>query len=87
MATFEEEEIKEVVWDYDRSKIPRLDRFNFKFIKSFWSILKDDIKRFLHDFHVNGVFLKGCNSSFIALIPKIDDPLNLGDYRPISLVG
>lgn len=36
---------------------------------------------------MNGVLPKGCNSSFIALIPKIDDPQNLGDYRPISLVG
>nr|GEV01339.1 RNA-directed DNA polymerase, eukaryota, reverse transcriptase zinc-binding domain protein [Tanacetum cinerariifolium] len=30
---------------------------------------------------------KGCNSSFIALIPKISDANLVKDFRPISLVG
>ncbi|GJS69334.1 C2 calcium/lipid-binding domain-containing protein CaLB [Tanacetum coccineum] len=28
-----------------------------------------------------------CNSSFITLVPKCDDPLVLNDYMPISLIG
>ncbi|GJW66725.1 RNA-directed DNA polymerase, eukaryota [Tanacetum coccineum] len=32
-------------------------------------------------------FAKGCNSSFIALIPKVLDPKFVNDYRPISLIG
>ncbi|GJS67407.1 RNA-directed DNA polymerase, eukaryota [Tanacetum coccineum] len=35
--------------------------------------------------HVN--FAIGCNSSFVALIPKILDPKRVCDYRPISLIG
>ncbi|XP_021971650.1 uncharacterized protein LOC110866811 [Helianthus annuus] len=31
--------------------------------------------------------VNGCNSSFVALIPKQKDPLSIGDFRPISLVG
>lgn len=61
--------------------------FNFKFIKAFGESLKEDIKRFLMDFHCNGIFPKGCNASFMSLIPKVEDPQGLGDYRPISLVG
>uniref|UniRef100_A0A251RWC4 Putative reverse transcriptase domain, Reverse transcriptase zinc-binding domain protein n=1 Tax=Helianthus annuus TaxID=4232 RepID=A0A251RWC4_HELAN len=38
-------------------------------------------------FHETGVISMGCGSSFIALIPKVKDPLGLNDYRPISLVG
>ncbi|GKD61379.1 RNA-directed DNA polymerase, eukaryota, reverse transcriptase zinc-binding domain protein, partial [Tanacetum coccineum] len=30
---------------------------------------------------------RGCNASFITLIPKKADPLELSDYRPISLIG
>ena len=30
---------------------------------------------------------KGCNSSFIALIPKIPNANLVKDFRPISLIG
>jgi hypothetical protein len=39
------------------------------------------------EFHRNGKLTKGINSTFIALIPKIDNPQKLNDFRPISLVG
>ncbi|GAU22739.1 hypothetical protein TSUD_138630 [Trifolium subterraneum] len=38
-------------------------------------------------FHRNGKLTKCLNSTFIALIPKIDSPQQLNDFRPISLVG
>lgn len=50
-------------------------------------MLKPDISRFITEFHVNGVFLRGTNTSFIALIPKVKDPRHLNEYRPISLIG
>jgi len=43
--------------------------------------------RFLVEFHRNGKLAKGINSTFIALIPKVDNPQRLNDFRPISLVG
>jgi len=43
--------------------------------------------RFLTEFHRNGRLAKGINSTFIALIPKVDSPQRLNDFRPISLVG
>jgi len=43
--------------------------------------------RFATEFHQNGKLLKGINSTFIALIPKVECPQSLNDFRPISLVG
>ncbi|GJT26605.1 RNA-directed DNA polymerase, eukaryota, partial [Tanacetum coccineum] len=34
-----------------------------------------------------GELSKGCNASFVTLIPKVVDPMGLGDFRPISLIG
>ncbi|GJU62549.1 reverse transcriptase domain-containing protein [Tanacetum coccineum] len=38
--------------------------------------------------HVStSIIPKGCNSSFITPVPKVDDPTVIGDFRPISLIG
>jgi len=71
----------------DSEKSPGPDGLNFKFIKHFWETLNPDIIRFLDEFYVNGIFPKGGNASFIALIPKLKDPQTLNDYRPIFLIG
>jgi len=87
MARFQEEEVKNAVWEYGSDKCPGPNGLNFKFIKQFWQLLKPEILRFLVEFYVNGVIPKGCNASFITLIPKVADPQFLNDYRPISLIG
>lgn len=43
--------------------------------------------RFIKHFEKYGSISKGCNSSFITLLPKVNDPLSLNEYRPISLIG
>jgi hypothetical protein len=55
--------------------------------RTFWGELKDDIMCFISEFHRNGTLTKGINNTFIALIPKVDNPQKLNDFRPISLVG
>ena len=81
------EEVKAEVWDCDNFKCLSPDDISFGFIKNIWDILKDDLMRFLHEFHRNGRLAKGINNTFIALIPKVDSPQRLNDLRPISLVG
>jgi len=80
-------EVKEAIWGCDSFKSPGPDGVNFGFIKEFWEELKDDVMRFISEFHRNGKLTKGINNTFIALIPKIDSPQRLNDFRPISLVG
>jgi hypothetical protein len=84
---FSHEEVHVAVWDYDSYKSPGPNGINFGFLKEFWPELKGDIMRFITEFHRNGKLTKGINSTFIALIPKVDNPQKLNDFRPISLVG
>jgi hypothetical protein len=84
---FSEAEVKAAIWDCDSFKSPGPDGINFGFYKDFWAELKGDVMRFISEFHRNGRLSKGLNSTFIALIPKVDNPQRLNDYRPISLVG
>ncbi|XP_057453105.1 uncharacterized protein LOC130744965 [Lotus japonicus] len=60
---------------------------NFRFIKAFWDILKEDFKKTADEFFANGSWPKGLNASFITLIPKSESPQGLKDFRPISLVN
>jgi hypothetical protein len=71
-------EVKVAVWDCDSYEIPGPD---------FWEDLQGNVMCFISKFHWNGKLAKGIDSTFIALIPKIDSPQRLNDFRPISLVG
>ena len=87
VGSFNADEIRAAVWDCGSEKSLGPDGLNFKFIKQFWEVLKPDFSRFIHEFHANVVFPRGSNASFITLIPKVKDPQNLNEYRPISLIG
>ena len=84
---FTEEEIKVAVWGCGSEKSPSPDGINFKFIKRFWNLVKPDVLRFMEEFYVNGIFPRGCNASFIVLIPKVVNLQSLEEYRPILLIG
>ena len=84
---FTETEVKNAVWDCDSFKSPSPDGVNLGFIKDFWEDIKGDIMRFISEFHRNGKLSRGINSTFITLIPKVDSPQQLNEFRPIALVG
>ncbi|XP_058786284.1 uncharacterized protein LOC131660936 [Vicia villosa] len=86
-APFNELEIKQAVWDCEGSKTPGPDGFTMEFFKNHWDILKEDLMKFVSDFHAKETLIKACTSSFITLIPKTPNPQNLSEYRPICLVG
>ncbi|GJR66188.1 putative RNA-directed DNA polymerase [Tanacetum coccineum] len=86
-SEFTMDELKEAVWSCSGVKSPGPDGLNFKFIKQFWDILKFDFFNFIKHFETTCSLANGCNASFIVMVPKKDDPLEIGDYRPISLIG
>ncbi|KAJ0427646.1 putative RNA-directed DNA polymerase [Helianthus annuus] len=87
ISPFSLREIKDAVWDCDGDRAPGPDGFNFKFIKRCWSGLEGDFAKIFEEFFVNPHINRSCTSSFIALIPKVKDPMRPSDFRPISLIG
>ncbi|GJU47294.1 RNA-directed DNA polymerase, eukaryota, reverse transcriptase zinc-binding domain protein [Tanacetum coccineum] len=49
--------------------------------------IKHDVYMAVNHFFIHGEIPPGCNSSFIALIPKVPDANLVKDFRPISLIG
>ncbi|MCI06375.1 cysteine-rich receptor-like protein kinase, partial [Trifolium medium] len=87
LVPFEEEEVRDVIWSCDGNKSPGPDGFNLNFFKACWSIVKNDVMAYLHEFHANAILPKAVTASFLSLVPKMDHPQNLFDYRPICLIG
>ncbi|GJR57763.1 hypothetical protein Tco_1499925 [Tanacetum coccineum] len=77
-------EIKKAVWDCGRDKSPGPNGFTFEFIRKFWEVIGGDVCRVVKCFFRSGSFPKGCNPSFIALIPKVNDAKFVKDFRLIN---
>nr|GEX38647.1 RNA-directed DNA polymerase, eukaryota, reverse transcriptase zinc-binding domain protein [Tanacetum cinerariifolium] len=80
-------EIKRAVWDCGINKSSGPDGFTFKFFQRYQKFLENDISVVIMEFFYSGTFPKGCNSSFIALIPKTQNAKSVKDFFPISLIG
>ncbi|GJW79213.1 RNA-directed DNA polymerase, eukaryota [Tanacetum coccineum] len=81
------EEVRKAVWGCGDNKSPGIDGFTFEFFRKYWDLLGADLYDAVVWFFDKGSFARGCNTSFITLIPKIQDPKFVSDYRPISLIG
>lgn len=55
------------------------------FYQHFWSVLGNDICNLVQSFFHRGYLLKKLNEPFITLIPKVQNPDVLSQFRPISL--
>nr|GEY12708.1 RNA-directed DNA polymerase, eukaryota [Tanacetum cinerariifolium] len=80
------DEVRTAVWGCGENKSHGPDGYTFEFIRKYWDILGSDFCAAVEWFFDHSAFSKGCNSSFIALIPKDHDPKFVNDYRPISLI-
>ena len=74
VAPFTDEEMDGTAKELPVDKAPGPDGFNGMFIKKCWHMFKHDFIRLFKDFCSNNVDLRSINSSFIALIPKKDNP-------------
>jgi hypothetical protein len=54
-------------------------------MKRCWGTIAPDFYDLCVEFYRDNICLQSINGSHIVLIPKIDNPKKVGDYKPISL--
>ena len=86
-STPSRQEVKQAVWACGIDKAPGFDGFNFRFIREIWDVIKDEIYELVLEFFVNGNTIRHLNVTWVSLIPKVENPTSIEDYRPISMVG
>jgi hypothetical protein len=84
---FSNDEIDGVVNNLKSDKSPGPDGFNTDFMKKCWPIIKQDFYDLCLGFYNHDICLQSINGSYITLIPNIDNPVKVGDIRPISLLN
>ncbi|GKB91387.1 RNA-directed DNA polymerase, eukaryota, reverse transcriptase zinc-binding domain protein [Tanacetum coccineum] len=79
-----DEEIKQALFKIDDNKALGPDGFSAHFFKKAWHTVGKEVCDAVKDFFVNGKILREINSTLIALVPKIQTPLKVSDFRPIA---
>jgi hypothetical protein len=84
---FTKQEIDNMIKYMPADKALGPDGFNGIFLKSCWSIIKEDIYSLCFSFYEGNLDLESINMGYITLIPKIGTPEGINDYRPITLLN
>jgi hypothetical protein len=87
IAPFSTEEIDNVIKDLKNDKSPNPDGLNTDLMKKCWPVIKQDFYYLCSFFYEYNICLQSINSSYITLIPKVDNSASVSDFRPISLLN
>ena len=79
------EEIKEALWSMKPYKAPGPDGLHARFFQRFWLLVGDSVRKEVEKVFIDRKIPEYLNSTHTVLIPKIQGPETIGNYRPISL--
>ena len=82
---FTAEEVRKALFQMASSKAPGVDGFTAGFFQRHWDVLGGDVTASVLDFLNGGELPLGLNDTTITLIPKVQNPQKISQYRPISL--
>ena len=78
------EEIKGSIFRMKADKSPGPDGFNAGFFQKLWHIVGNDVIYAVTSFFESGKLLKEFNHTSLTLVPKVQNPTRMTDFRPIS---
>lgn len=81
----DEEEITSTILTMSGDSAPGPDGFPGLFFTHCWSIVKDDVIAAVLELFQGGNLQKYYTSYFLVMIPKMEQPSTMSDFRPISL--
>ncbi|GKA91010.1 hypothetical protein Tco_0812880 [Tanacetum coccineum] len=81
------QEVKSAMFYMGNDKSPGPDGFTAGFFKDTWDIIGADVIKAVSEFFTNGRLLKELNHTIIALIPKVNTPARVNDFRPDFIVA
>ncbi|KAL0300440.1 UNVERIFIED_CONTAM: hypothetical protein Scaly_3046100 [Sesamum calycinum] len=84
IAPIQRHEIKDALFDINEDSAPGPDGFSSCFFKATWTVVGEDVCQAVMEFFNHGRLLKQLNATLITLIPKVQMPIKVGDFRPIS---
>ena len=80
-----EKEVEKALFSMHPNKAPRPDGMSPLFFQKFWYLIKEDTFKAIQSFFHSGHMLKAVNHTIISLIPKVENPTEIKQFRPISL--
>lgn len=84
LQNYTRKDVKEAMFNINKIKSPGPDGYGSGFFRDTWGITGEDISEAVLEFFRNGILLKELNATVITLIPKITNPENASQFRPIS---
>lgn len=85
LAPYAEEEVRKALFDIGDLKAPGPDGLHAIFYKRFWSMLGDDLTKEVLQAVNTCSIPDGWNDTAIVMIPKVNSPEKVTQFRPISL--
>jgi hypothetical protein len=79
---FSDKEISDALFQIGPLKAPGPDGFPARFLQG---VLKEEVIAGVKEFFRTGIMPDGVNETTIVLIPKVDEPETMAQFRPISL--
>ena len=79
------EEVDAAIKELAPLKAPGPDRTSPLFYQTYWTDVGMDVHQVVLSSLNSSAILKSINHTFITLIPKVNNPEKVSDFRPISL--